>query len=84
MYQVIFKRKVEKDLGRIDQQHIKKILEKIEVLENNPFPPNSTKLVNTDRTYRLRVGDYRVIYQVDEEKKEIIIFYIRHRKDAYT
>ncbi|MCP4136452.1 MAG: type II toxin-antitoxin system RelE/ParE family toxin [bacterium] len=83
MYTIEIKKQVEKDLKKIDRQHINTILEKIESLQENPFPQSSTKLVNTETTYRLRVGDYRVIYQVDEKNEEITIFYIRHRKEAY-
>lgn len=83
MYKIIFKHQVEKDLRKIDNQLINKIIKKIELLSENPLPQNSKKLLNTERTYRLRVGDYRVIYQLDEETKELTIYYIRHRKDVY-
>lgn len=83
MYTIVFKKSAEKDLSLIDHKTIKRIINKIETLENNPFPQSSTKLVGTDSTYRLRVGDYRIIYQINEENKTITIYYIRHRKDVY-
>lgn len=83
MYEILLKRQVEKDLKKIDRQIVDKIFSKIEGLKENPHPQNSLKLTNTIKTDRLRIGDYRIIYQVDEYNKRIIIFYIRHRKDAY-
>ncbi|MBA3037696.1 MAG: type II toxin-antitoxin system RelE/ParE family toxin [Desulfobacterium sp.] len=50
---------------KIDKQYIQKIVEAIESLAENPFPPQSKKLKHSESSYRLRVGDYRVIYQVD-------------------
>lgn len=83
MYEIIIKRQVEKDLKKIDRQFIEKIINKIEKLKDEPHPRNSLKLADTDNTYRLRVGDYRIIYQVDDDINCLTVFYIRHRKDAY-
>ncbi len=73
----------EKDLRKIDRKSIPRILEAIESLSENPFPVLSRKLTDTEASYRLKIGDYRLIYQVDTTKKVIIVSYIRHRKDAY-
>ncbi len=83
VYDIAFKRQVEKDLRKIDQRYRKTILDDIEKLKKNPRPANSRKLSGTEMTHRLRVGDYRVIYQVDDKNKIITVFYVRHRKDAY-
>ena len=74
---------VENDLKRIDRQYISKILDAIENFAKNPFPVQSKKLKDSEQCYRLRVGDYRVIYQVDTESRLIITYHVRHRKDAY-
>ena len=83
MYEILFKRQVEKDLRKIDRRYRKTILDEIEGLKKNPRPTNSRKMLSTEMTHRIRVGDYRVIYQVDDKNKAITVFYIRHRKDAY-
>ncbi len=57
------------DLKNIDRQYIPRIVNAIESLANDPFPVKSKKLVDSESSYRLRVGDYRIIYQVDSEKK---------------
>jgi mRNA interferase RelE/StbE len=82
-YTIIIKRHVEKDLRKIDRRYRKQIFDAIESLIDNPRPSNSRKMTGADMTHRLRVGDYRVIYQVNDKERNITIFYIRHRKDAY-
>ncbi|MCC6574207.1 MAG: type II toxin-antitoxin system RelE/ParE family toxin [Planctomycetes bacterium] len=56
---------------------------KIDALANNPFPAASTKLVNTEDEYRLRVGDYRVIYQVKQQRLLVLVVKIAHRREVY-
>lgn len=82
-YKVEWKSSAERDLRGIDRQYISKIIEDVDALADNPFPPQSRKLQGVESSYRLRIGDYRVIYQVDTVRKFIIIFHVRHRKDAY-
>lgn len=83
MYKLLFKKSVSDDFKRIDRQHTCRILSAIEQLSINPYPKNMKKLKGFENLYRLRVGDYRVIYEVDEENKTIVVHYVRHRKDAY-
>ncbi|MEC4684511.1 MAG: type II toxin-antitoxin system RelE/ParE family toxin [Nitrospirota bacterium] len=82
-YEVQWKHSAEKDLRSIDKQYIPRILEAIESLFDNPFTSQYRKLQGAESSYRIRVGDYRVIYQVDTEKKLIVIYHVRHRKDIY-
>ena len=82
-YSINIKKSVEKDLKKLPNSVTSKVVEAIENLKDNPYPRQSKKLRATERTYRLRVGDYRIIYQVDEERKEIIVYYVRHRENAY-
>jgi len=82
-FKINWKSSSEHDLKKIDRQYIARILDAIESLMDNPFPSQSKKLKDSESSYRLRIGDYRIIYQVDSKKKEITIYYIRHRKDAY-
>jgi mRNA interferase RelE/StbE len=82
-YRVRIRRSVEKDLRRLPRNVIERILSQIEELSENPRPHQSRKLAGADRLYHVRVGDYRVIYEVDDEASEVIVFYARHRSDAY-
>jgi len=82
-FKIKWKSSSERDLKKIDRQYILKILKAAESLTENPFPVQSRKLKDSESSYRLKIADYRVIYQVDSPKKVITIFHIRHRKDAY-
>ena len=82
-YQVLLKKSVYKDLKNINPIYVQRIIEKIKELSTNPFPRDSEKLMGSENFYRLRVGDYRVVYQVDNKNKTVIVYYVRHRKTAY-
>ncbi|HHF43274.1 MAG: type II toxin-antitoxin system RelE/ParE family toxin [Candidatus Aminicenantes bacterium] len=82
-YEIRWKHSVEKDLKEISPKEVRRILKSINSLANNPFPLQAKKLRTTERLYRIRVGDYRVIYEVDKEMNVITIYYVRHQKDVY-
>ena len=82
-YRISFKKSAEKDLRKIDKKEIPKVVATIDGLSEDPFPQGSRKLVGSNSTHRIRVGDYRVIYFVSKEAEEIVIQRIAHRKDVY-
>ena len=85
-YEIRWKRSAEQDVRGIEQHHIFRIIEAIEAIEplaDNPFPPQCHKLRGAQNLYRIRIGDYRVIYRIESRKKTVIIYYIRHRKKVY-
>jgi len=82
-FTIEWKRAAEKELRQISSTEIPKMVEVIESLAQNPFPVGHRKLVGSENLYRIRVGDYRVIYEVCVATKLITIEHIRHRKDAY-
>ena len=82
-FKLEWKPSLKHDLKHINKSQIPGIIKSIENLGTNPYPPQSQKLTNALMTYRLRVGDYRVIYQVDQTQKIVSVYHIRHRKDAY-
>jgi mRNA interferase RelE/StbE len=81
-YNVILKPSVEKDLRKIPQAMRTRIFEAIEGLCSNPLPHQAIKLTG-EAFYRLRVGDYRIVYAVDPQDNQIVIHYIRHRREVY-
>lgn len=82
-YTITFKASVEKDFRKIPKDRLSHILEAIEGLSDDPIPRAARKLYSTEGLYRVRVGDYRVIYKIAHEEREIVIFYVRHRSVAY-
>jgi mRNA interferase RelE/StbE len=59
------------------------VLKRIESLQSDPFPHGASKLSGAERLYRIRVGDYRIVYEVDTEAKQITIHHVRHRREVY-
>jgi len=82
-YKVALKPSVEKDLRLLPQSVVSRVFKQIEALGNEPFPRQSRKLAGAEQLYRVRVGDYRVVYGIDKAAKEVIIHYVRHRRDVY-
>ena len=83
LFRVEWKASVDGDLKKLHPSQIPQVVKKLELLAENPTPRGCKKLVATERTYRVRIGNYRIIYQVDYQEKVVMIYYIRHRKDAY-
>jgi len=79
--QVKILNKAMKDLSKIDKSQALKILKSIEYLSNYPDITNIKKLKNHNPTHRLRVGNYRVLFDIEDDI--IIIGRIKHRKEAY-
>ena len=67
-YKIAWKRSAEKELRKLPKVTIFQLWDRVSKLSNDPDPPGAKKLVNTESVYRLRVGDYRLIYWVDREK----------------
>jgi mRNA interferase RelE/StbE len=82
-YSLSFKKGVEKDLRKIPKEIILHIFDHVENLVNEPVPHDAYKLASAENLYRIRVGDYRVIYQVLHANREVTVKYIRHRSVAY-
>ncbi len=81
-YKLFIKKSVYKDIKKIQKNDLQKIILKIKSLTSNPFPLGSEKLTGFN-LYRLRQGNYRIIYKVEKEKLTIIVIKIGHRKDVY-
>ncbi len=82
-YRIEWKASAARELKRLDRSVIPRIVRSIGRLAENPFPPGCRKLLGSKDTYRIRVGDYRVIYEVVAGRLIIEIIRARHRKDAY-
>ena len=81
-WQIEIARDARKELAGLHSQIQVRISKAILALENNPFPTGSKKLKNRDG-YRIRVGDYRVLYLADPKLKRIVIGSIGHRREVY-
>ena len=82
-YKVVPKPSVEKDLRSLPKSTNVRVMKVIDGLTNDPFPRQTVKLEGGEELYRIRVGDYRVIYGVDRGAKLVTIHHVRHRREVY-
>jgi len=82
-YRVEFRGSAERELHRVNRQMVPRIIAAIDELADQPRAPGTTKLSGAEHTYRIRVGDYRVVYTIDDSQKLISVERVRHRKEAY-
>jgi mRNA interferase RelE/StbE len=81
-YETYILRRAQKALSKIQQQDQERVVEAIWDLENDPRPHGCKKLSGREG-WRVRVGQYRVIYEIDDESKEVTVLDIGHRRDVY-
>jgi mRNA interferase RelE/StbE len=81
-YRIEFLVSASKQLASIAPVHQRRIAARIDSLAMNPRPPGSEKLQGSNR-FRIRVGDYRVIYQLEDERLVVLVVRIGHRREIY-
>lgn len=82
-YRIEISSSAEKSLKKIPSKDLNKIIKAIQILAINPFPDNCRKLSGEENAFRIRQGNYRIIYEVIGKKLLILILKIGHRKDIY-
>ena len=82
-YNILFKPSVERDFKRLPAHIQEKILSEIALLSEDPRPAGAVKLKGSDNLYRVRVGDYRIIYAVEDAFLVVLVVEIGHRKEIY-
>jgi len=82
-YSISFARSARKELERLPGDVVDRILGKIEALSKNPRPAGVIKLHGQSNLWRMRIGDYRVIYSIEDFVRTIDVSVIRHRRDVY-
>ena len=81
-YRIVFKKSVAKDLRQIPKKDIQRILNRIENLKKDPRPVGVEKL-NSDEKYRIRQGNYRILYLIEDEIITVTIVKVGHRREVY-
>ena len=82
VYKILFKKSVQKDFNSIPKKDLNKILDRIELLGEDPRPSGCEKLTGQQR-YRLRQGRYRILYSIQDDELTVWIVKVGHRKDIY-
>jgi mRNA interferase RelE/StbE len=83
VHEVLLGPAAEKDLDRLPKTLFARIIKELNRLAENPRPGGSRKIVGSISDWRVRVGDYRIIYEISEDKKEVRVMRIKHRREAY-
>jgi mRNA interferase RelE/StbE len=82
-YKIKVKKSAAKALKKIPKADRKRIVHKIDSLAENPLSPDTTKMKGNNPFHKIRVGDYRIVYEIQEDVLLILIVKVGHRKDIY-
>jgi len=83
MYTLLINRSAERDLRKLHGVIFERVNEKILALRNDPRPPGVRKLSGDLEGWRVRMGDYRILYQIDDDAQTVTIVRVKHRREVY-
>jgi len=83
LYKVEWKKSAKRELKKLDKQAIPRILQAVENLAENPYSSDSKKLVGSDSIYRIRAGNYRIIYNIKFSILTVEVIKVGHRREIY-
>ena len=81
-YSLVIKKSAERELRVLPKADVRRVTERIRGLAPNPRPPGNEKLSGQER-YRIRQGDYRIVYAVDDDRHAVEVVKIGHRREVY-
>jgi mRNA interferase RelE/StbE len=82
-YQVRKARRVEREIREIEKRDRLRIEGVIALLADNPRPPKATKLVGQPNRWRVRAGDYRILYEINDDVLTVLVIRVAHRREVY-
>lgn len=82
-YKIIISKSAQKELRQLQKTHLTRALEAIKALSDTPRPPGCKKLVASKNTYRIRTGDYRILYFIEDTIRIVEVSGVKHRREAY-
>ncbi|MDX6613936.1 MAG: mRNA interferase RelE/StbE [Blastocatellia bacterium] len=82
-YQVSLTKRASRETRKLDRQVLARIASAIDGLVVNPRPPGSLKVKTSDRQWRIRVGDWRIGYEIDDQARRVTIVTVGHRREFY-
>lgn len=82
-YQVVLAKAAKRDLQGLERITQRRIASQLQSLSETPRPPGVIKLRGTENEWRIRIGDHRTIYEIDDEKHLVTVLRIRHRREVY-
>lgn len=82
-YEVRKTRRVQREIDAIEKRDRLRIEGAIALLAENPRPPKATKLVDQRNRWRVRTGDYRILYEIDDGVLTVLVIRVAHRREVY-
>ena len=83
MYRVLLERGAERDMDRLSRNIYDRVITAIQALARNPRPSGCRKLTGSKKDWRIRGGDYRVVYEIADQAREVRVNRVRHRREVY-
>lgn len=83
LYQIEFSRQADRQFRNLPSQIQQRLKSRIDSLAATPRPHGSEKLSGADQLYRIRVGDYRIVYAVDDDRLLVLVVKVGHRREVY-
>lgn len=83
MYKLYLERAAERDLKRLSTENFHRLITEIKMLAKEPRPPGARKITGSKDDWRIRVRDWRVVYEIDNKQKVVRIMRVRLRREVY-
>jgi mRNA interferase RelE/StbE len=83
VYEILLERAAEADLKRLSKEKFHHVILYIKALSEDPRPIGSRKISRSKKDWRVRIGGYRVLYEIDDKLKTVKVFRVRHRREVY-
>ncbi|MCE7068378.1 type II toxin-antitoxin system RelE/ParE family toxin [Dyadobacter sp. CY326] len=83
IYKIIIAKSAQKEIQKLQKPELPRILTAIKSLSSDPRPSGCKKLVGSQNTFRIRIGDYRVLYAIEDQIRIVEIAAVKHRREAY-
>ena len=83
IYEIIITKSIQKQLDNLPNNIQERVYDKISQLAEEPRPDGVVKLKGYDNEYRIRIGDYRLVYEIQDEQLIVLLLQCKHRRDVY-
>jgi mRNA interferase RelE/StbE len=83
VYEVLLERRAQRDIKNLPAEVFHRIIPSIKALAEDPKPPGCRKIAGSKNDWRIRIGEYRVIYEIDEHAEAVKVMRVRHRREVY-
>jgi mRNA interferase RelE/StbE len=83
VHKVFLEKRAEREIKKLPAEIFYRIIPQLKALSENPKPSGCRKITGSKNYWRIRIGDYRIIYEIDEGEKAVKVMRIRHRREVY-